>query len=139
MYQVLFMYSDVSVLVLVCVQAVAKGAVLPKEDRFDSNCITPGTEFMARLHEQLKYFVNKKLATDPAWQRVDVILSGHCVSVQDVVYCMCFPFPCSQPCCGLVMIYSVVPHPNAVCVCNYYLIFFDTGTCMNVFRARALL
>ena len=61
-------------------QAVAKGTVLPKEERFDSNSITPGTEFMARLHEQLKYFINKKLATDPAWQKVDVILSGHCVS-----------------------------------------------------------
>ena len=44
--------------------------------RFDSNCITPGTEFMARLHEQLKYFVNQRVATDPSWQSVDVVLSG---------------------------------------------------------------
>lgn len=35
---------------------------------------------MVELQEQLKYFVHKKLATDPAWQKVKVILSGHCVS-----------------------------------------------------------
>ncbi|WAQ88383.1 hypothetical protein PtA15_9A510 [Puccinia triticina] len=44
---------------------------------FDSNCITPGTPFMARLHEQLKYFINKKVSEDPTWQTVQVILSGH--------------------------------------------------------------
>ena len=49
--------------------------------RFDSNCITPGTEFMVRLHEQLKYFVNQKVATDPSWQSVEVILSGQEVGV----------------------------------------------------------
>jgi len=58
-------------------EALAKGEVLPTEQRFDSNCITPGTEFMARLQEQLKYFVSKKISTDPLWQRVRVILSGH--------------------------------------------------------------
>jgi 5'-3' exoribonuclease 1 len=57
-------------------KALQKGLVLPTEPRFDSNCITPGTEFMARLHEQLKYFVNQKVATDPSWQSVDVVLSG---------------------------------------------------------------
>lgn len=49
-------------------EALAKGEVLPSEDKFDSNCITPGTEFMCKLHEQLKYFVNKKMSSDPAWQ-----------------------------------------------------------------------
>ncbi|KAJ8732975.1 hypothetical protein PYW07_015574 [Mythimna separata] len=44
---------------------------------FDSNCITPGTVFMARLHEQLKYFVKHKMSTDPLWSKVKVILSGH--------------------------------------------------------------
>lgn len=54
--------------------------VLPSAPRFDSNCITPGTEFMARLHEHLKYFVHKKLSTDPSWQKVQIILSGQDVS-----------------------------------------------------------
>lgn len=58
-------------------KALEKGEVLPTEARFDSNCITPGTEFMARLHEQLKYFVQKKLSTDRLWQGVHVYLSGH--------------------------------------------------------------
>lgn len=50
-------------------EAIKQGEKLPTEDRFDSNCITPGTEFMARLHEQLKYFVSVKISTDPLWQR----------------------------------------------------------------------
>lgn len=36
-----------------------------------------GTEFMARLHEHLKYFVNMKISTDKSWQGVTVYLSGH--------------------------------------------------------------
>ncbi|KAG8293470.1 5'-3' exoribonuclease 1 [Homalodisca vitripennis] len=54
-----------------------KGELLPSDDRFDSNCITPGTEFMTRLQAQLKYFVVFKISTDKLWQKVKVILSGH--------------------------------------------------------------
>jgi hypothetical protein len=62
-------------------RAQERGEVLPSEARFDSNCITPGTEFMARLHEQLKYFVTYKVSTDTLWHNVKVILSGHEVSI----------------------------------------------------------
>ncbi|XP_021920765.1 5'-3' exoribonuclease 1 isoform X2 [Zootermopsis nevadensis] len=58
-------------------KARERGEVLPSDARFDSNCITPGTEFMARLHEQLRYFVTYKVTTDTLWQKVKVILSGH--------------------------------------------------------------
>uniref|UniRef100_M4AV83 5'-3' exoribonuclease 1 n=1 Tax=Xiphophorus maculatus TaxID=8083 RepID=M4AV83_XIPMA len=58
-------------------KALDKGEVLPTEARFDSNCITPGTDFMARLQEQLKYFVHNKVSTDKLWQNVKVFLSGH--------------------------------------------------------------
>ncbi|XP_046562363.1 LOW QUALITY PROTEIN: 5'-3' exoribonuclease 1-like [Haliotis rubra] len=58
-------------------KAQEKGEVLPTEKRFDSNCITPGTEFMVRLQEQLKYFVVQKISTDPLWQGPEVYLSGH--------------------------------------------------------------
>ncbi|XP_006869917.1 PREDICTED: 5'-3' exoribonuclease 1 isoform X2 [Chrysochloris asiatica] len=58
-------------------KAIEKGETLPTEARFDSNCITPGTEFMARLHEQLKYFVNMKISTDKSWQGVTIYFSGH--------------------------------------------------------------
>lgn len=50
---------------------------LPEESRFDSNCITPGTEFMERLQQAFKHFVKLKLSNDPAWKHCRVILSGH--------------------------------------------------------------
>lgn len=37
----------------------------------------PGTEFMAKLTRQLKYFINKKISEDVDWQGVEIILSGH--------------------------------------------------------------
>ncbi|CAD5122205.1 DgyrCDS10650 [Dimorphilus gyrociliatus] len=57
--------------------AISKGEVLPKEDRFDSNCITPGTEFMVKLQDQLKYFIVKKISSDSMWKDCKVVLSGH--------------------------------------------------------------
>ncbi|MCJ1446649.1 MAG: hypothetical protein MMC23_007155 [Stictis urceolatum] len=58
-------------------KAIKEGVEMPKEDAFDSNCITPGTEFMAKLTRQLKYFISKKVSEDVDWQGVEVVLSGH--------------------------------------------------------------
>ncbi|KAH9813633.1 XRN 5'-3' exonuclease N-terminus-domain-containing protein [Melampsora americana] len=58
-------------------KAERKGETLPSTEAFDSNCITPGTPFMARLSEQLKYFINQKVSTDSAWHGVQVVFSGH--------------------------------------------------------------
>ena len=75
-------------------KALAKGEKLPEAKAFDSNCITPGahimlspnhmvahisagTPFMARLSEQLRYFVNKKISEDSNWRDIEVVLSGH--------------------------------------------------------------
>ncbi|KAL2437019.1 5'-3' exoribonuclease 1 [Exophiala dermatitidis] len=58
-------------------KAIKEGLEMPKEDPFDSNCITPGTEFMAKLTKQLKYFISKKVSEDVDWQGVEVVLSGH--------------------------------------------------------------
>ncbi|CAJ1429395.1 unnamed protein product [Effrenium voratum] len=43
---------------------------------FDSNCITPGTEFMAKLTEHLRFFICKKVQEDPSWQQFTIVLSG---------------------------------------------------------------
>ncbi|CAO1613167.1 unnamed protein product [Parajaminaea phylloscopi] len=58
-------------------KALARGEELPEEEAFDSNCITPGTPFMARLSAQLKWFIAKKTTEDAAWQGPQIILSGH--------------------------------------------------------------
>uniref|UniRef100_A0A1L8DX97 5'-3' exoribonuclease 1 n=2 Tax=Nyssomyia neivai TaxID=330878 RepID=A0A1L8DX97_9DIPT len=58
-------------------KARAKGEKLPDEPKFDSNCITPGTPFMARLQKALKFFVKQRISQNDAWQKCRVILSGH--------------------------------------------------------------
>lgn len=55
--------------------ALRKGIEIPP-DRFDTNSITPGTEFMVQLQTALRYFVKCKISADPLWQRCRVILSG---------------------------------------------------------------
>lgn len=50
---------------------------LPPGGGFDSNCITPGTPFMARLGAHLRFFVRRKMADDPAWRDPKIVLSGH--------------------------------------------------------------
>uniref|UniRef100_A0A061R927 5'-3' exoribonuclease 1 n=1 Tax=Tetraselmis sp. GSL018 TaxID=582737 RepID=A0A061R927_9CHLO len=56
--------------------AERKGEPMP-DDAFDSNCITPGTSFMHRLHSHLCFFIRKKMETDPLWQAPKIIFSGH--------------------------------------------------------------
>jgi 5'-3' exoribonuclease 1 len=58
-------------------KAIQQGLEMPEEAPFDSNCISPGTEFMAKLSEHLKYFISKKVSEDVDWQGVEVVLSGH--------------------------------------------------------------
>jgi len=57
---------------------IKKGANVPDLDEcFDSNAITPGTEFMAELSTHLHYLIHKKMQDDLRWQQCVVIFSGH--------------------------------------------------------------
>ncbi|KAJ2804306.1 exonuclease II Exo2 [Coemansia guatemalensis] len=46
------------------------------DDVFDPTCITPGTEFMDRLTEALRYYINKRVSEDADWRRPKIILSA---------------------------------------------------------------
>uniref|UniRef100_A0AAR2JKS9 5'-3' exoribonuclease n=1 Tax=Pygocentrus nattereri TaxID=42514 RepID=A0AAR2JKS9_PYGNA len=55
-----------------------RGGYLPPEEikeRFDSNCITPGTEFMDNLAKCLRYYIADRLTNDPGWRNITVFLS----------------------------------------------------------------
>mmetsp|Transcript_26296 Transcript_26296/g.22153 ORF Transcript_26296/g.22153 Transcript_26296/m.22153 type:complete len:151 (+) Transcript_26296:193-645(+) len=56
-------------------ELIEKGAKVPKNP-FDSNCITPGTEFMTRLNKELTEYISKKVAVDLRWTSIKVVFSG---------------------------------------------------------------
>ncbi|CAJ1946064.1 unnamed protein product [Cylindrotheca closterium] len=49
--------------------------VPPAKKAWDSNVITPGTPFMLRLSEYIRFYVRKRMSTDKAWQNIRVIFS----------------------------------------------------------------
>ena len=50
--------------------------VIPPLPDFDSNVITPGTEFMDRLATALRALLQEKLLSDPSLQHVQVLASS---------------------------------------------------------------
>lgn len=53
---------------------------------FDSNCISPGTEFMAAFFCHLRFFCEKKLNEDMRWRGLKVLLSGPDVPGKNLVF-----------------------------------------------------
>ncbi|KAH0587221.1 hypothetical protein H2248_006029 [Termitomyces sp. 'cryptogamus'] len=57
----------------------AMGKEVSEEEKnkvsWDSNAITPGTPFMTLLASSLRYWVVKKMNTDPGWKTMQVIIS----------------------------------------------------------------
>lgn len=53
------------------------GSTTAGKQRFDSNCITPGTDFMLKLSLAMQKWVDYKMQTDPFWKNgAQVIVSG---------------------------------------------------------------
>jgi hypothetical protein len=56
---------------------MGKESAIGEQKRFDSNCITPGTDFMLKLSLAMQKWVDYKLQTDPFWKTgATVIVSG---------------------------------------------------------------
>lgn len=53
------------------------GKVEESHEMFDSNAITPGTEFMHSLTPHLNFYIQKKMNEDPMWASLKVIFSSH--------------------------------------------------------------
>lgn len=49
--------------------------VTPTKEPWDSNVITPGTTFMVRLAEYLRFYIRKRLSEDAAWRNLRVLFS----------------------------------------------------------------
>lgn len=58
-------------------EAISRGDDIPDGIPFDSNCITPGTQFMYDLSKRFRMWIDEKMRTDPAWQKgCTVVFSG---------------------------------------------------------------
>jgi 5'-3' exoribonuclease 1 len=58
-------------------EAISRGDEIPNGAPFDSNCITPGTQFMTELSLRFREWIDEKMLTDPAWQQgCTVVFSG---------------------------------------------------------------
>lgn len=58
-------------------ETIARGDDIPSGRPFDSNCITPGTEFMYELSVRFQDWINRKMSKDVAFQQgCTIIFSG---------------------------------------------------------------
>lgn len=58
-------------------EAIARGDEIPSGKRFDSNCITPGTQFMFDLSIRFRKWIDYKMSSDLAFQQgCTIVFSG---------------------------------------------------------------
>lgn len=57
-------------------KAKQRGEAVDEAAMFDSNCITPGTEFMDVVCKHIKWFIRKKVKEDPLWRGLEIVFSG---------------------------------------------------------------
>lgn len=56
---------------------ISRGEDIPSGTPFDSNCITPGTQFMYDLSIRFQKWIHHKMSTDPAFQQgCNIVFSG---------------------------------------------------------------
>lgn len=65
-------------------------AIQKPKEKFDSNCITPGTMFMKKVSESLAYYVADRQSKDKAWANVRTAASL-CLSTGSLRLCMAPP------------------------------------------------
>lgn len=56
-------------------EALRRSGILEKEEHFKNNSISPGTEFMIELNQQIKFFIQRKMMEDAAWRKVRLSLA----------------------------------------------------------------
>ena len=44
-----------------------------EKERFDSNVITPGTEFMDSIARGLQYYISERISSNPGWKNVRTV------------------------------------------------------------------
>jgi 5'-3' exoribonuclease 2 len=55
---------------------IEKGLIPPpKKSTWDSNVITPGTKFMDKVTIGLRYYISNRMANDPSWKNLKVVIS----------------------------------------------------------------
>lgn len=46
------------------------------DSSFDSNCISPGTQFMDHLSKYIDWYIRKNISENPLWQNIEIIFSN---------------------------------------------------------------
>ena len=80
-------------------QMAAEGRPLPPAKDsfpFDSNCITPGTQFMQKVALCLQHYITDRMNSDPGWKDVSLPMSCWCYHLFLYLFFNICPLSCSS-------------------------------------------